>query len=207
MRQAFGWLLPLTDPLLVGVHRRKLEQELTQAAVWAVESEAEGLVPGSREVSVLFCDLCAFTAYADARGDAAALEVIERFGEAVDECRGEHGTFVKRLGDGYMLAYPKPPEAVTAMLRIAAAMRDVDGIEVHAGIHHGVAVFRDGDYFGRAVNLAARLLGSAGAGEIMASEDVARATAEYPWRHRGPTHLRGFAKPVDVYALEPAGRD
>ena len=86
-------------------------------------------------------------------------------------------------------------------------MRDVDGIEVHAGIHHGVAVFRNGDYFGRAVNLAARLLGSAGAGEIMASEDVARATAEYPWRDRGPTHLRGFAEPVDVYALEPPGRD
>ena len=82
------------------------------------------------------------------------------------------------------------------MLRIAAAMRDVDGIEVHAGIHHGVAVFHDGDYFGRAVNLAARLLGSAGAGEIMASEDVARATAEYPWRHRGPTQCEALRSPL-----------
>ncbi len=147
----------------------------------------------------------AFTAYADARGDAAALEVIERFGEAVDEYRGEHGTFVKRLGDGYMLAYPEAPEAVPAALRIAAAMRNVDGIEIHAGIHHGVAVFRDGDYFGRAVNLAARLLGAAGAGEILATEDVASSTAEYPWRNRGLRHLRGFAKPVDVYALESEG--
>jgi adenylate cyclase len=202
VRQALGWLLPLTDPMLVGVHRRKLEHELTQAAVWEVESEAEGLVPGSREVSLLFCDLAGFTAYADAHGDAAALEAIERFAETVDEHRGAHGSFVKRLGDGYMLAYPGPREAVAAMLRIAAAMRDVEGVGIHAGIHHGVAVFRDGDYFGRAVNLAARLLGAADAGEALATEHVATATPDYAWQHRGPQPLRGFAQPLEIYGLD-----
>lgn len=202
VRQAFGWLLPLTDPLLVGVHRRKLEQELTQAAVWEVETQAEGALPGSREVSLLFCDLTGFTAYADRHGDAAAIEIINRFANVVDEHRGAHGRFVKRLGDGYMLAYPEPREAVEADVQIATAMREEGEIDVHSGIHHGVAVFREGDYFGRAVNLAARLLSLASAGEILATEAVAGAAPDYPWRRRGTRRLRGFADPLEIYALE-----
>ena len=183
------------------MHRRKVEHELTQAVVWEVESEAEGPVPGSREVSLLFCDLTGFTTFADAYGDAAAIEVIERFSDRVDALRGERSRFVKRLGDGYMLAYPKPGEAVAAALRIGASMREVEDVGIHAGIHHGVAVFRDGDCFGRAVNLAARLLAAARNGEVLASHDVAASTPEHPWRHRGATRLRGFAEPLDVYAL------
>jgi class 3 adenylate cyclase len=64
-------------------------------------------------------------------------------------------------------------------------MRAVEGVGTHAGIHHGVAVFRDGDYFVRAVNLAARLLGAADAGEALATEHVATATPDYAWQHRG----------------------
>jgi adenylate cyclase len=202
VRQAFGWLLPLADPMLLGMHRRKFEHELTQAVVWEVESEAEGPVPGSREVSLLFCDLTGFTAYADAHGDAAAIDVIERFAEEVDALRGERSRFVKRLGDGYMLAYREPREAVAAALRIGAAMREASGVGFHAGIHHGAAVFRDGDYFGRAVNLAARLLAAANEGEVLASEDVARNSPEHPWSHRGASRLRGFAEPLEVYALD-----
>jgi adenylate cyclase len=201
VRQAFGWLLPLADPILVGVHRRKIEQELTQATVWEVESEAEGLVPGSREVSLAFCDLKDFTAYANARGDAAAIQALERLTEAVEEHRGS-GVVVKALGDGYMLAYPRPDDAVAAVLAIGSAMREADDIAVHAGSHHGLAVFREGDYFGRAVNLASRLLATAGAGELAATEDVAVSTPAYPWRERGRRKLRGFDEPHEIYALD-----
>ena len=202
VRQAFGLLLPLADPVLLGVHRRKIEQVLTQAAVWEVELEVEGLVPGSRLVSLLFCDLKDFTSYVDARGDAAAMEVLERFSETVEEHRGDRGRLVKALGDGFMLAYPEPREAVDAAVRIAAAMRDVEGIGFHAGIHHGMAVFREGDYFGRAPSVAARLLAAAEGGELLATADAAAGAPDRAWRKRGRRRLRGFADPVDVYALE-----
>ena len=180
VRQAFGWLLPLADPILLGVHRRKVEHELTQAVVWEVESEVEGPLPGSREVSLLFCDLTGFTSYANTHGDAAAIEVIERFADRVDALRGERSRFVKRLGDGYMLAYPEPGEAVAAALRIGASASEAEEVGIHAGVHHGVAVFRDGDYFGRAVNLAARLLAAAPNGEVLASRDVAMTPPSTP---------------------------
>jgi adenylate cyclase len=206
IRQALVHLLPLIDPLLVGFHRRKLEQELTQAAVWEVESEAEGLLPGSREVSLLFLDLAGFTAYSNVHGDAAAIDLIERFADTVDRHRGEHGRFVKRLGDGYMLAYPDPREAVDAAMDIAVTLQGSGGIAVHAGLHLGVAVFRDGDYFGRAVNLAARLLGLAQPSELLATEDVVTAADDYPWQHRGPRSLRGFSEPLEIYALHLTAR-
>ena len=206
IRQALVHLLPLIDPLLVGFHRRKLEQELTQAAVWEVESEAAGLLPGSREVSLLFLDLAGFTAYSNVHGDAAAIELIERFADAVDRHRGEHGRFVKRLGDGYMLAYPQPAEAVAAAMDVAVTLERSGRIAVHAGLHHGVAVFRDGDYFGRAVNLAARLLEFAQPSELLATEDVVTAAGDYPWQHRGARSLRGFSEPLQVYALHLTAR-
>ncbi len=204
VRQALGSLLPLIDPMLFGVHRRKLEQELTQATLWEVELHAEGLVPGSTEVSLLFCDLKDFTAYVNSHGDAAAIAVVERFAQAVDEHHGDIGRVVKALGDGYLLAFPGPSAAVAAALRIAAAMREQPEVAVHAGVHHGVAVHRDGDYFGRAVNLAARLVAAAPGGELLATEDVATGTPEYAWRHRGSQTLRGFEDPLEIYALDLA---
>ncbi len=202
VRQAFELLLPLADPMLLGVHRRKLEQELTQAAVWEVELEAEGLVPGTTEVSLLFCDLRHFTSYANRHGDRAAIEVLDHLTDVVEHSVGAEGRLVKALGDGYMLAYPKPAPAVAVALAISAAMRRFEGPPLHAGLHHGEAVFRDGDYYGRAVNLASRLLTAANANELLATEDVAKASGQYPWQARGSKKLPGFAAEIEVFGLD-----
>ncbi len=201
-RQAFEILLPLADPMLLGVHRRRLEHELTQAAVWEVELEAEGLVPGTTEVSLLFCDLSHFTSYSNRHGDAAALEVVDRLAAAVEANVGERGRLVKALGDGFMLAYAGPGPAARAALAIAAAMRGADAPALHAGLHHGLAVFRDGDYFGRAVNLASRLLSRARSDELLATAPVAEASPELEWRSLGAKSIRGFREKLEIYALD-----
>jgi len=65
-----------------------------------------------------------------------------------------------------------------------------------------VALYREGDYFGKAVNLAARLLGQAGRGELVASEAVARATeGRFDWEHLGSRRIRGLSEPVEAYRL------
>jgi adenylate cyclase len=199
---AFGELLPLADPLLLGVHRRRVEHELTQAAVREAETRtSEGVLPGAIEVTFLFCDLKDFSAYADAHGDAAAVELIERLAAVVTEELG-HGHVVKALGDGFMLSYPEPGEAVAACVRIIARMRGGGAPGIHAGVHQGVVLYREGDYFGSAVNLAARLRGLAGRDEIVASETVVRATADrFDWELRGSQDIRGFSQPVCVYRL------
>lgn len=203
VHEAFAQLLPLADPMLLGVHRRRLEHELAQAAVREAELRTpEGVLPGAVEVSFLFCDLKDFTAYTDEHGDAAAGEAIERFAAVVTQELGPHGHVVKMLGDGFMLSYTEPAAAVASFIRIAGRIRAEGPLAIHASAHHGVALYREGDYFGRCVNLAARLLALAGRDELIASQVVVQATADrYAWEPLGAAHLRGASEPVAIHRL------
>lgn len=200
---ALSQLLPLADPLLLGVHRRHIEHAFAQAAVREAEQVShEGLLPGSVEVTLLFCDLKDFTAYTDLQGDAAAITAIEHFAAIVTNELGPHGHIVKMMGDGFMLSYPAPQEAVETFARVVKRMREDGGIGVHGSVHHAVALYREGDYFGRSVNLVARLLAVAGRDELVASAAVARATAgRFDWEPGGTTPIRGASKPVEIHRL------
>jgi adenylate cyclase len=209
VQATFERLLPLADPLLLGVHRRWLEHELSQRAVRAAEQQLPaGELPGAVDVTFLFCDLKDFTAYAEVNGDAAAMSAIESFLDVVARERGDDGELVKSLGDGAMLAYKDPAEAVRAGLRVIRAMRELAAPGVHASVHRGVAIARSGDYFGSAVNLASRLLALAGRDELVASAGVVddcRGDA-FPWASIGETELRGVTNPVMVSRLSSPRR-
>ena len=76
---------------------------------------------------------------------------------------------------------------------------------LHAGMHQGVVVRREGDYFGGAVNLAARLLALAGSGELLATRAaVDRASGSERWAALGTRKLRGLQQEVEIFRLESA---
>jgi class 3 adenylate cyclase len=202
VHSAFARLLPLADPLIMGVHRRWIEHELHQAAISEAESEAAGHpLPGAVEVAFLFCDLKDFTAYADREGDAAAIEAIDRFVDTVTRERGEDCRLMKLLGDGCMLSYGDAGSAVATGAGVIEAMRDsIPG--VHASVHKGVAIAREGDYFGGAVNLAARLLVAADRDELLGTRPVVEESGEaFEWEPAGTRRIRGVRDPVDVFRL------
>ena len=126
IQRALAELLPLADPLLVGIHRRWVDHELTQYAVREAEEHAPGAIPGAIEVCLLFCDLKDFTTFAELHGDAAATAAASRFAHVIGDERGEHGRVVKDLGDGAMLVYPDAAEAVAAWRRFRAAMTSLE---------------------------------------------------------------------------------
>jgi adenylate cyclase len=205
IQRALAELLPLADPLLVGIHRRWVDYELTQYAVLEAEEHAPGAIPGAIDVCLLFCDLKDFTTFAELHGDAAATAAASRFAHLTVEARGEHGRVVKGLGDGAMLVYPDSAQAVAAWRRFSAAMTEPGAPALHAGMHQGVVVRREGDYFGGAVNLAARLLALAGAGELLATRAaVERASGAEKWAPLGSRKLRGLRSEVEIYRLEQA---
>jgi adenylate cyclase len=203
VREAFEALLPLADPLLTGVHRRWVEHELAQEAVIAVEGEGEDGLPGAVDVAFLFCDLKDFTAFADEHGDTSAVMAIDRFAETVTRERGPHFRFMKALGDGFMLAYSDACEAVRAGSRVITAMKAPRLPGVHASVHRGVAILREGDYFGGSVNLAARLLNAAEQDELIATEPVVESCGdEFAWESIGKRRIRGVAEMCDVFRLD-----
>ena len=200
VREAFERLLPLADPFLVGVHRRWIEHELAQEAVSAVESHG---LKGGVEAAFLFVDLKDFTAYADSHGDTAAVTAIDRFTDIVTPHRGDDFRFTKGLGDGFMLVYADPCSAVRSGAAIIEATRHHRMPGVHASVHYGVSILREGDYFGSSVNLAARMLNAAGRDELVATKPVVDACgADYGWDSIGAKRVRGMDELTEIFRLE-----
>jgi adenylate cyclase len=201
--ETFDGLLPVADTLITGIHRRSIEREASQIAIRGAEREAgDQALPGAVEVSILFCDLQDFTAFADRQGDGAAVRIIDRFAKVVTHEHGPEARLTKWLGDGFMLVYPGPGLAVTAGVRIIDGMRAPDRPGVHASVHHGHAIPREGDYFGSVVNLTARLLDVAGRDELVATRPVVERCPDVNWRSSGTHRLRGVEAPVEVFKLQ-----
>jgi pimeloyl-ACP methyl ester carboxylesterase/class 3 adenylate cyclase len=122
--------------------------------------------------TVLFTDMVASTERAAATGDERWRAVLHRFGEITTDLTERFGgTVVKSTGDGHLTTFDGPTQAI----RCAEALRtdaETLGIEIRAGIHTGECELLDDDIGGIAVHIAARILGQAGAGEILVSRTV-----------------------------------
>lgn len=157
-----------------------------------------------RAHTFLFADLVGFTALAELEGDGRALEVAlslqRRAGELLDEHRAEQ---VKTFGDGLMLRCDDPQDAICLGLRLVDGLaQDADFPPVRVGIHTGPALANDGDWYGRTVNVAARLCAVAPGGEVMVSEQTRQAAGAMPtvrWSGRELHWLRNVPEPVPTY--------
>jgi adenylate cyclase len=121
---------------------------------------------------VVFADLAGYTAAADEYGDEAAAPPASEFGRAIAELSRRHGARqVKSLGDGAMIWAPDPAQAVAL---VASTLDELgsrpDLLPVRVGAHTGPAVLRDGDWYGSAVNVAARLAGRAEPNQALVSD-------------------------------------
>ena len=81
---------------------------------------------------------------------------------------------MKWLGDGVMFYFREPTDAVLAALDMVEGVASHDLPPARVGLHAGPVVFQDGDYFGRTVNLAARIADYARPGEVVVSQEVGR---------------------------------
>ena len=153
----------------------------------------------------LFADLAGFTALTEAHGDERATELAFEFFDAVGELLSEHQTErVKAIGDELMLRGDDPAAAVRLGVRIVSEVGAQHGFPmVRIGLHTGPAVERDGDGFGSAVNLAARVAALAGGGEVLATaatREAAGDPAGIEWQARGLRAFRNIAQQVSIFA-------
>ena len=194
--------LPLGDPALLAMYHRQEELLWTEGLVERIEHELEqaGLLsrPG-RVPAMLFCDLAGYTRLTEERGDAAAAALVESLAVLVDRSAREHGGVpVKWLGDGVMVHYRTPAGAVRSALELVEQLPEAGLPPAHVGVAAGPVVVQGGDYFGRTVNLAARIAARAQAGQVLASQRVAESgpPAGVRFVELGELELKGFADPV-----------
>ena len=157
------------------------------------------------ERTFAFVDLAGFTALTEAHGDDEAVATLTRFKRVAASVLGPDDVLVKTIGDALMLAFASPASAVAGLRALFDAVRDEPAMPlIRAGVHHGSAIETDGDYFGAAVNLAARVTAHAGGDQLIATAQVAIAATEAGEvvTHLGTTPLRNIAEPVDLYEID-----
>ena len=158
----------------------------------------------SQTQNFVVADLAGYTALTEAHGDDRAAEAAADFCRAVRELLRAHGAHeIKTMGDAILIHVDDPTQAVSLAQRIVTGYgaRHLT-LGVRAGVHTGSAVRRGDDWFGNAVNLAARVADRAGPGEVMVTgptrERLGPAARLHP---RGPQTFKNVTQPLDVYAV------
>src|SRR5215218_2697056 len=221
--ERYGDPLSLTDDQAPAVLGRRLsaltaeqpgalrEVGMSALQVWQGLSEAQGRGRGDRDLTIVFTDIADFSSWALDAGDTPALALLRDVGEAIEpEICSRGGEIVKRLGDGLMAVFEDPGQAIEAAHAAARSLEDVeiDGHhpQLRAGVHVGRPRRLGGDYFGVDVNIAARVVEAAGAGDVLVSQAVherveqKRVHLKRRWRFAA----KGAPKGLKVYAAEPS---
>lgn len=166
------------------------------------------------DLTFLFTDLQDSTGMYERVGDIEAFDLVRlHFRVLEDATSRHHGAIVKTIGDAIMARFDEPAQAVRTGLEMLKRLerfnqRSGTGLVLKVGVHRGPAIGVSSrgrvDYFGQAVNVAARVGAIAGAGELVLtgavydSPGVAELLAAYPEQHEH-VRLKGIAEPVPVY--------
>jgi adenylate cyclase len=199
---------PLMDRAVLAIYHAHQEHTWSEVLIEVVESALEraGLRAKMKITpAICFVDISGFTDLTEQRGDEAAADLASLMAPLVRRTAERHGgKVVKYLGDGVMLYFGHVEDAVNATLETIAAVSDAGLPPAHAGIDTGPVVFQGGDYFGRTVNLAARIMERAQPGQVLVSDGVAESVdrERFALAPIGPVELKGVPRPVGLHIVE-----
>ena len=205
-----GEVFELLDRAIMAIYHGQQEHSWMRTIFETVEDGLDRAGVRSKLVrlpAMCFVDLAGYTQLTEEHGDAVAAATAVTLTPLVGRIASGHGgSPVKWLGDGVMLHFADPGEAVVAALDIADELPAAGLPPMHAGIDAGPVIFQDGDYFGRTVNIAARIAAHAKAGEVLVSDAVlgASTTPAVVFHPLGPADLRGVARPILLHRADRA---
>ncbi|HET7362102.1 MAG TPA: adenylate/guanylate cyclase domain-containing protein [Burkholderiales bacterium] len=162
------------------------------------------------EISVLFADVSGSTKLYETAGDAVAHAAIEKCVSLMREKTvNAKGRVIKTIGDEVMSAFATADQAADAAIEMQSAISELPPvgntqIGIRIGFNHGPVVERDGDVFGDAVNLAARLAGVATKGQIITARDTVMLMSpmlKSATRAITTIQVKGKAQEIQVYEL------
>ncbi len=198
-------LVPLSSPIMDHVHQRYLHHFVEQDVIGHMEMDLDGasLDLGRIRVAIAFADLAGYTRLTEEQGEDVAVEAVERFVEDVEHTLPDDARVIKTIGDEVMVVGSD-----------AAALTDwaVGFQQLHVarplpriGVHWGETLYRDGDYYGREVNLAARVAARAAGGEVVVTRPLVDLSGGHlEFERIGEVRLKGFTEPTELYLARMA---
>jgi adenylate cyclase len=184
------------------LHQRALQHFVSQDVVGHLEAEGDEAELGRVRVTIAFADLAGYTRLTEEAGEEEALDVVERFVDAVQVTLPADARIIKTIGDAVMIVGTD----ASAMVDWAVGFQELHPERPlpRIGLHCGPALYRDGDYYGRAVNLASRVGARAAGGEVLCTQTVADAAGPHlVLEPIGEVKLKGFREATKLFQARP----
>jgi adenylate cyclase len=202
-------VFPFAAPFMNYLHGRLLAQFVEQDMIGHMEANLgdHALQEGRLRVAIAFADLAGYARLTVERGDEAAVGAVERFAEAVTQTLPADARVIKTLGDEVMVIGSDPAALTQWAVGLQAGIAPGEP-PPRIGVHYGEVLYRDGDYFGREVNQAARVVARAGGGEVLVTRPVVEMAAgvdALEFSRIGEVRLKGFSEPTELFTVSAPG--
>jgi adenylate cyclase len=198
---------PLLEEAMLAMYHAHQEHTWVENLIGEIEDALDRTGLRSRLVrppAICFLDITGYTRLTEERGDEAAAELAARLTPLVQRPAERHGgKVVKWLGDGVMFHFREPTGGVVAALEMVDAISAEGLPPAHVGLHTGPVVFQGGDYFGRTVNLAARIGERAAPGQVLVTQEIVDRVASdgIAFEPIGKVELKGVSEPVLLHTV------
>jgi adenylate cyclase len=199
-------VVDLVNRLVPWLQRRLREHAVLEYSVATIEAymDERGIAPRRprQPPAIAFLDLTGYTALTEERGDEAAAGLAAALASVVNEGAQAHGGQpVKWLGDGVMFHFENPGGAVLGGLEVVERTERTISVPARVGINAGSVVVQEGDYFGRTVNIAARITDYAGPHEVLVSDEAMQGAGVggVAFELVGDVRLKGVSRPVTLH--------
>ena len=192
-------VLPLASPVMDHVHQRFLQHFVEQDVIGHMETDLEGDADlGRMRVAIAFADLAGYTRLTEEQGELQAVDAVERFVDGVEASLPDEARVIKTIGDEVMIVGSDP--AALTNWAVEFQRPDPEQPLTRIGIHYGRALYRDGDYYGRDVNIASRVGARAGPGEVLVTRPVVeQADGAIQFERIAEVRLKGFTDSTEIF--------
>jgi adenylate cyclase len=199
-------VLPLAGPVMDQLHQRYLQHFVEQDVVGHMESDLgdDSIDLGRMRVAIAFADLAGYTRLTEEEGELTALDAVERFVESVETTLPDEARVIKTIGDEVMIVGSDP----VALTDWAVGFQRLQNERPlpRIAVHYGVALYRDGDYYGRDVNIASRVAARSGGGEVLVTRPVVDEVGPHlEFERIAEIKLKGFKEATEIFIARARG--
>jgi adenylate cyclase len=201
-------MAPLLGETLLHAYRIHLREAIRQAVVTEAEF-TEGRLSGSDEVTIAFADLVGFTRLGESLEIEQIGDLTGRLFELASDAAQPPVRLVKMIGDAAMFASRETQPLLDAVVGLVESAGTEEIPPLRAGVAHGEALGRGGDWYGRPVNLAARITSFARPDSVVADQATKESIAQtngrpFDFSFAGKRRFKGIEGEVPVHRVRRA---
>jgi adenylate cyclase len=204
-------MVPLLGETLLHAYGIHLRERIRQAVISEAEVAA-GRISGADEVTIAFADLVGFTRLGESLEIEQIGDLTGKLFELASDVARPPVRLVKMIGDAAMFVSPESGQLLDAVVELVDSAGTDEIPPLRAGVARGLALGRGGDYYGRPVNLAARITNFARPESVVVDQEVKDSIAQsngrpYDFSFAGKRHFKGIQGEVSVHRVRRVGED